>query len=497
MKKGVKILLMSLLIFGGSLYASFDFNSNMKKAYDLSSKLRFKEADSVLNSEVKINPNNSVIQYNKTRILLYKCLIAETEKSINEFNKQYSLTLKTFEDDNHKSPFKKYLHSEILLFRAIINAKNSSYIKALFDIKNSYQLIVENKKEYKHFLPNNKIDAVMNIGFGSVPDSFTWLLKIFNIDASVNKGISELENLIEQTSQIKAINYLNNEIVFIYVYAKTNLGSKDKTFIDRLFKKEFINNQIKENPLLTMAKTSYLQKQKRNDDAIICLNSLEETTAYKLHYLEIMRGESYLYKLNPDAEVYFKSYLKNFPGKSFVKTAYQKIAWIKSLENNKKGYFYYLDKINENGELFIDSDKQAQKEFEEYKLPNGRLLSARLLFDGGYYEQALQQLDIENPQSVFNDAEYLEFLYRKGRIYDSWGNENKALVFYKKTMKIGEDSKHYYPANSALHSGYIYENSGESEKAIEMFEKCLDFDFEEYRNSITQKAKAGINRLEK
>lgn len=91
----------------------------------------------------------------------------------------------------------------------------------------------------------------------------------------------------------------------------------------------------------------------------------------------------------------------------------------------------------------------------------------------------------------------IEFTYRAARIYHETGDIEKAIQFYQSTIARGEKYSYYFAANSALHLGLIYENQGLPDKATEYFHKCLAMKNTDYKNSLDQKAKAGLNRLGK
>ena len=125
------------------------------------------------------------------------------------------------------------------------------------------------------------------------------------------------------------------------------------------------------------------------------------------------------------------------------------------------------------------------------------LLKSRILFDGGYYIKADSIINLANTKGkIITTKDKLEYTYRRGRIYDEWGKFNKAELYYKKCIKNAKDYPYFYAAKSALELGYYYENIGKIAQAKKMYELILDLDFDEYQNSITQKAKSGLSRLE-
>jgi hypothetical protein len=70
------------------------------------------------------------------------------------------------------------------------------------------------------------------------------------------------------------------------------------------------------------------------------------------------------------------------------------------------------------------------------------------------------------------------------------------LKYYELTISFSEETERYFPANAALQSAYIYESQGNRTEAEKMYKLCFEIEYSEYRSSITQKAKAGLNRLE-
>jgi len=139
--------------------------------------------------------------------------------------------------------------------------------------------------------------------------------------------------------------------------------------------------------------------------------------------------------------------------------------------------------------------KSAQKEFESGEIPNRILLKARLQFDGGFYQEALKTLIASKTGDLTTADEKLEFTYRLGRIHHELKNQKEAISYYRLTIKSGAESNRYFAANSSLMLGLIYESLEQKGAALKAFEACSEFNNSEYRNSINQKAKAGILRL--
>ena len=144
----------------------------------------------------------------------------------------------------------------------------------------------------------------------------------------------------------------------------------------------------------------------------------------------------------------------------------------------------------------VDADKEAQSYFDKSKKPQINLLKARLFFDGGYYELALEELQKINFTNSFNKSKNnLEYFYRLGRCMEKIGNDKIAIEYYNKTIKSGFKDYYYYAAKSALQIGLIQERNKNYQEAKIYFNICIDMKNHQYEQSLEQKARAGINRL--
>ena len=174
----------------------------------------------------------------------------------------------------------------------------------------------------------------------------------------------------------------------------------------------------------------------------------------------------------------------------------KKIAWCYLLKGDSANYLHFIEKITHYGGTTLDADKQANREAEDHRIPNPKLLMARVLFDGGDYTKAIAEMASTSENSFSNPDDKTEYLYRLGRIYGETSKPDSALLYYTRAIEKGKDLPRYFAANSALESAHIYETKGDKEKAKYYYNLCLSFPNHEYKNGLDQKAKAGLNRLQ-
>jgi tetratricopeptide (TPR) repeat protein len=152
-------------------------------------------------------------------------------------------------------------------------------------------------------------------------------------------------------------------------------------------------------------------------------------------------------------------------------------------------------KIAKIGTAKVDADRKAKRFAEQSSWPPVVILQASLLADGGFYSQALSRLLSRKEADFAEIADKAEYNFRLGRVYDELGDDAKALQYYNNAIAIGKERKEHFAARAALQCGMMYERRNQSQLAIASYKACLDMPVQDFKNSIKQQAKAGINRL--
>jgi hypothetical protein len=492
------IIILLTLSLNISARASFDFNTRCRNAYEQMMLFDFSEAQSILNQEKKLHPNNKVTQYIEAYIAFWKAALNENLTDMEQYDNLANTVINAISKDQQNSPFKNYFLSDMYLRGAYLKAMEKSYMTAAYRFNKAYNLSLKNQKEYPNFIPNKKLVGLMNVGIGSVPKKYNWVLTVFNFEGDINQGLSELNQLLIISAHEPKYHYLLSESLLIYSFTMLNfeVNKEKEEELLKIYDWDIINNELTKNQFMIFGKASFLKHLKKNNEAIECVLSRKPNkTSMHFYYLDYMLGECLLYRQDSLAANYLSKYVTEYHGLSYRRSACQKWAWTYLLDGKQIEYRKKIKLLLTFGDDNRDSDQQATKEAESGISPNVTLLKARLLFDGGYYKKANHVLKTANTQN-FTKRDRMEYLYRFARIYDEWGKQDLAITNYKRSIATGQNLDYYFAANSALHLGYIYERKGDLKMAKTLYQKCLDMDFEEYHNSITQKAKAALNRLE-
>ena len=251
--------------------------------------------------------------------------------------------------------------------------------------------------------------------------------------------------------------------------------------------------------LANFLKVKIAQRSGNNDIALRWLSERPIQKVYaEFHYMEFLEGLSKLRKLDSGCIVHFEKYVSRFDGLHYIKEAYQKLAWAHLIfYNDENQYFRYMKMVRNFGKDQLDGDKQALSESKAGKVPNAILLKARILYDGGYYNQALLLLSQNGSDLLKNDFDTLEYYYRMGRISQALNDYKKAISYYNYLTENRKFQSSYFVCNASLQSGLIYEEKKEWKMAEKYFKQCLGLSPDTYKLSIHQKAKTGLQRLKK
>lgn len=483
-----------IFLFATSASAqSFEFNANCKLAYEAIIKLDFESGKKLINHERSVNPSNQISIVLENYIDFLSTIVGEEEKDFEAFKDKKRSRIKQLKRGDKNSPYYNYSLAHVYLQLAFARFKFEEYLTAGFELRKAFHLLRRNREEYPDFLPNQIDFGLMHALVGAIPNKYKWLAKLAAMRGSIKQGYDELLEVLNKAKEEEEHAYLLNETIFFLTFIELNLTSNQENARELLAN---INELPNDNQMLVFAKVSIMNKLGKTDEVITLLENFKIPDSYfKLHYIEYLHGLSKLNRLDGDAHQHLQNYLNNFDGKTYKRSATQKIAWYYLVNGNQGKYQEYIASVASVGNNLVDGDKQALTESKSRRIPQTDLLKARLQFDGAYYDEALRILENISSQSLRDLIDSTEYIYRKARIYDALQADDKALKAYYSAYTIGKDLADYYAGNSLLKMGIIYENRNELNKAEDYYNRCIDLDFEVYKNSIEQKAKAGLDRI--
>ncbi len=469
----------------------FEFNNRCKQAYQAMVSLRINEANALLKQELKDNPYNLIpvviANYDDCLTLLFNGDPKEYAQRKGNLDKRLDL----IEEGDEDSPWYKFSKGLLYFQWAAVRIRFNEYWTAGMEFRKSFLQLKDNRKKFPEFRNNQVLLGLEEAIIGTIPDSYKWITSVLGMKGDVRKGTIQIVDFLSRRDASTSL--MREEAVFYYSYLKFSLLSDHKGVWKYLDESTL---DFRNNHLYAFMKAQFALNDNKASLAEQVLRNRNQSSEYlEAPIFNYQLGVALLQKLDDDCLTYFQKFLARYKGKLFVKDAYQKMSYYYLVNGNLAQANAYKAKILNTGTAQIDADKQAQRYAQGSVMPNPVLLKARLLCDGGYFTQALDQMKGIKFNGLTNISDQLEYNYRYARIYTLMGQPDKAIPFYDATIKMGTDRPEHFAARSALEMGQIYEQQGQRDKAIACYKKCLAMKAHDYKSSLDQKAKAGINRL--
>ena len=493
--KSVLVLLISLLIQSNLLaQGNFDFNANCKEAQEAILGLEFKRAKSLLLQERRVHPKNLVPFYLDNYIDFLTIVISEEKPRFESLKNNKNIRLDLLKKGDVNSPYFLLIQAEVNLQWAFARIKFNEYLTAALEVNRAFKLLEENHKKFPDFVLNKKCLGLLHAAVGTIPDEYKWAIKLFGFEGSIKQGETEVLEVYEASLKNPAYSGFKTETALLLSVIELNLMNNESYVKENVLVQ--LEKEKKPNPLQVFCYANACMKMGLTDAAISFIEKNKfGKDRFPFAYLNYMLGQAKLSRLDADANLPLENYVKNFKGINFIKAAYLRLAWHALIKGDKEKQRIYLAKVQNAGTALVDEDKQAKQEVESGNSPNVALLKSRLLFDGGYYDKALIELNRLEIKKIKSSKDNLELVYRMARIYHKQNNWEKAINNYELTLKNGAEFPYYFAANSALQLGLIFEEQKKYKQAETYYLRCLALKEHEYQNSISQKAKAGLNRV--
>jgi hypothetical protein len=469
----------------------FDFNNRCKEAYQALISLRIQEGNALLQAELRDNPNNLIpvflANYDDCMTLLFN----GDAKEFSKRKEHLAERLDQMEEGDKNTPWYRYTKAALHFQWAMVHIRFNEYFSAGTNFRKSFLLLKENQKFYPSFRNNQVLLGVEQALVGTVPDNYKWISRLLGMKGDVKKGVAQVVDFLNHRDGSASL--LREEAIFFYCYLKYNLLSDHKAVWNYLDESDL---DFRNNLLYTFMKANFALNDNKASIAEQTLSNRNQGSNYlEAPVFNYQMGSALVLRMANECIPYFQKFLNRYTGRSFVKDAYEKMSFYYLATGNNQQALYYRNKIKTSGSAEVDADKQAQRYAESAELPNPVLLKARLLCDGGYFNNSLEQLKLLNGNTLPSIAAKLEYNYRYARIYTLTGQYNKAIPFYDAAIRMGYNRQEHFAARSALEVGQIYEQQGMRDRAIAYYRNCLSMKNHDYKSSLDQKAKAGINRL--
>jgi tetratricopeptide (TPR) repeat protein len=490
-KRALATVVLMLFFCLSAVATQFNFTDYTIAAQEYISLFKMKKAQQFLDLERTQNPGNATVDYLENYIDFYRLISTQDPSLLKQLQQNQSKRTARIQKCNTDNPYKLFAQAEINIQWGFVQALTGELMSAALNFRSAYKLLEENMKLFPNFTPNKKNMGMLQALIGTMPENYSWILKIVGMNGDFSKGMQMLDSYVKDNT------YSNTEILnvqsgqYYYILLQLNFGNRK----DCWKYTDVYTTNYQNSPLLTYLRAFTAMKSGLSDEAIKTLRNRPSGSEYiAFPILDYLQGVALLNVLHDDAPFYLKKYVSFSKGSNLIKDAYMRLSWYYYLNGNNENVTTYKQLALKYGALHSDEDKKAQKECSKPYFAPKELLKVRLLQDGGNYVQALKQLEAINKETL-HFAEIAEYNYRKGRILHETGAYARAIECYKESIAQSKGINVHFAPFSCFYIGTIYETNSDKDLALNYYNKVFNYKNFEYKSSIYQKARAGINRL--
>ncbi|GAA0523254.1 tetratricopeptide repeat protein [Chitinophaga japonensis] len=487
----LSLILLSIAFTVTAREPVYDFNTRCQQAYEAIMQLRINDGKALLAAEKQEHPDNLIPYFLDNYADFFPLFFNEDPAMYAATKGARATRLSRMEQGPDSSPYHLFTQAAIHFQWAMVRIKFGEKWDAGWEIRKAYMLLKDNQRKFPQFQPNSMLLGAMQTVFGTIPDGYKWVSNILGMKGSIRQGMDNLQSFIDSNAPLARL--FRPEAYYYYCYLKQFMENNPDELWQFIRQKQL---DTRNNYLFAIMVASLAATNQKAVLGIAVLTDRNDNVHYvDIPYADCLLGQLKLARMDDDAHVYLERFIRRYKGKFYLKHALQRLSWYYYLHGNMDAANKYRAMILTRGSTEADEDKQAQKEAKSGKWPNPLLLKARLLSDGGLFQEALKQMQTKKAADFALLEEKLEYAYRLGRIYDEMGMDDQAIAMYEATVKVGANRPEYYAARSALQMGNIYEKRGDKAKARECYQACLNMEGHDYKNSLDQRAKAGLQRV--
>jgi hypothetical protein len=449
-------------------------------------------ATKLIQQEKKAHPENLAWLYLENHLEFLEILMYQDPEIISDREKKRNIKLETLEKIPEASAYHLFAKAQYYLQWAIIYTQHERYLNAAVNFRNAYHLLQTNIQKHPDFLPNKKELGLIKAVLGAVPENFKWVLNLTGFKGNTTDGINWLKEAA--FSNAPPEQQIEKQFALYYlILTELHYSSRENAW-------QYCNTEMKDlnKSLISVYVKSYIAlKTGHTDEGIATLQKRPQGQLYPVVYLfDYLMGVAKLQRMDYDADVFFKKFVSFYNGKELIKDAYKRLSWYYLIHNSKEKYEIYKGLAQKYGADISNEEKVALKEDLPDYTPHPQLLKGRLLFDGGYYQQAEQIFKAVDKRTLVNQYQQIEYTYRYARVLHEQKKVSQAVDMYLDVIEQSKENVYYFAPNSCLQLGYIHEKLGFKQTALYYYKKVVTYKNYEYKLSITQKAKAAISRLE-
>lgn len=486
-------LVLGLMLCSTFCWSQFDFESpQIKSAYRAVLHLQTTSAQQQL-TKLKGSSSdslNGIIPLLENYLDIITLLTTEDKELYKTLKSNERKRIQEIQQLTPDSPYYLYTQADIKLQWAFVELIFEDYLAGFVDLKQANDLIDKNIEKYPTFQPNNKVKGLIDLLTEATPQEANFALFAAGLKRNQDGRQKLLRTAVFQPFLSSEINIY---ISFVDAYIKHQ----------PLLGLERIEETYRLAPQNLFAQFTYINILSQLGRYPEILELLKQNALYLqpdylyIPYLDYIRGESLLYGQHLEQAVQtFKSFVEKTNGQTFIRTSYLKMAQVYAIKHQPDSVKTTIKHLLEAPKSNLYLDEYATFVAQNKLELNPELTQARIWYDGGQYNQALELLLTHAPfkKSSLESERH----YRIARCASKLGNWKQAIEHYSACIAASTlKTKTYYAAQSCLQLGYHYQGNNNRLEAQKYYELAKRYKKHFYSSSVTQKANTKLTELAK
>jgi predicted negative regulator of RcsB-dependent stress response len=386
------------------------------------------------------------------------------------------------------NPWREFCLGRMYLMTGIAALRRQEKLTASRHIRSGLAAIRRGQAAFPAFLPIRMDHTLLQALLATAPEGYHWALEWVSglkVDPNGVATMAAIHRELQETGH-----FLAPEAGAFHLLLLSQLDRKPRQALPA--GRNLLDSQP-EQALLRFLVAWIAREAGDNDLCLAVLHAGKDNSFFP--HARRLQGLAFLSRLETAAaRTAFRQFLEQWPGSAYRAQCWQFMAWSHLAEGEPLQAQPYLEACAAEPDVHLEADAQARRQARAGPLPHPSLLRARLLFDGGYYERALRELEPVRLLSL-SDRDQREFHYRLGRIHQSLNHPDAAINALSRAWQTGRNHDDHFACAAALQLGHIYADAGKATEARLWYERCLDERPSDHRYGLHQKARTGLRMV--
>lgn len=483
----------SLLFFFAFIFfetsAVTGFTPVLEKAYTYLFKLKLDSTQILVNRNARLSPDNQINTLLYCYVECIRMLLSEDPLVFTQWQNRFDARINAVKTLSKSDPYRNYILGEIYLQSGLVKAKFNDQMSALLDFRKGYSYLADNEKEFPEFIHHKKSLGFIHVLLSLVPKQYQWVVNLAGFKTDLKLGENQLSQAVNGKIAI------SDEALFFQIWL--NVVQNEDNYLSALAS---LRDFAAAHPDYVVAKWSMVMLLKnihQTQEALVMANQIIPNSGhYYSPYFYFVKGQMNLNMGNLElANEEMKNFLANYKGVVLKQSAYFSLYLSDYLVHKTENLNQYKDSVLKESNSNSELDYLAQRAIKNNPHPNREILSAKLQYDAGLFDQSLQTLAAISPDTISNQSEKVEYFYRKASGLEKLRQIPLAFENYQLAIQYQNKMPLYFAPNALLRMGKLVQKEN-PDLAKSYLKKIEDYDKYEYQSEVEYKAKALLKKIQ-